>query len=321
MANNPFDPQLVQIRKTLSRGGLGTVNRGFGSLKTAPTRTRQAPAPEPAEWWPENLSELNDVDVTTTPPTHNQLLSWNSGTEKWEPRTVSGGGGGGGGADRRWTVGSTETSIDEFNDDSLDPAWVRVDGTGALSTSLDWIEGADVLSAQHTSTADSSNVLHAILQSLSGIGGSMVVGDAFVTAFTTYGDPDANYTMGGLILSTSAVFGSGTQVFNLHYNGTSSGKSSSDLRATNGFNSAVGSTVGARETPGSGSLRYTRLVMVTSTTWRVDSSPDGIGWIPGPANITWANVPTHVGFLSSNWGQAVPSVVSYEFIRRVSGIS
>lgn len=320
MANNPFDPQLVQIRKTLSRGGLSTVNRGFGSLKTTPTRTRQAPSPEPAEWWPENLSELQDVDVITDPPTNGQALVWNSFTEKWEPGTISGGGGGGGN-DRRWNVGSGEVSVDEFNDDFLDPAWVRVDGTGALSTSLDWIEGADVLAAQHTSTADSSNVIHALLRPLSEIGGSMVPGDAFVTAFTLFGDPDSNYTMGGLVFSTTNTFGTGTQVFNLNFNGTNGGVANSDLRTTNNFNSNVGSTIGARNAPGNGSLRYTRLVMVTSTTWRYDISPDGVGWIPSTANITWNNVPAYVGFLSSNWGQGVPSVVSYEFIRRVSGVA
>lgn len=40
------------------------------------------------------LYELEEVDILTTPPTNNQLLSYNSTTGKWVPRTVTGGEGG-----------------------------------------------------------------------------------------------------------------------------------------------------------------------------------------------------------------------------------
>lgn len=120
MANNPFDPPIVQVKKTLSRGGIATVNRGYGSLKSSTTRTRQAPPADQAEWWPENLADLDDVDVVTvgptigqtigwdgvhwvpkdaldidmsTPPTSGQALLYNDVTEKWVPGSVSGGGG------------------------------------------------------------------------------------------------------------------------------------------------------------------------------------------------------------------------------------
>lgn len=41
------------------------------------------------------LDDLTDVDVTTTPPTDEQLLSYDDLSGLWVPRTVSGGGGGG----------------------------------------------------------------------------------------------------------------------------------------------------------------------------------------------------------------------------------
>jgi len=41
------------------------------------------------------LSDLTDVDLTTTPPTDGQVLAYNSGTLTWRPATVTGGGGGG----------------------------------------------------------------------------------------------------------------------------------------------------------------------------------------------------------------------------------
>lgn len=94
MANNPFDPQIVQVKKTLNRSGLATVNRGYGSLKSSTLKTRQAPPAEQPDWWPESLSELSDVDTVTVPPTNGQVLVYNIITGMWEPGDQSGGGGG-----------------------------------------------------------------------------------------------------------------------------------------------------------------------------------------------------------------------------------
>lgn len=96
MANNPFDPPIVQVKKTLSRGGIDTVNRGYGSLKSGTERTRPAPPADQTEAWSANLADLDDVDMST-PPTSGQALLYNDVTEKWVPGSVSGGGGGGGG--------------------------------------------------------------------------------------------------------------------------------------------------------------------------------------------------------------------------------
>lgn len=41
------------------------------------------------------LADLTDVDVTTTPPTEGQVLTWDDTAEKWTARDSSGGGGGG----------------------------------------------------------------------------------------------------------------------------------------------------------------------------------------------------------------------------------
>lgn len=42
------------------------------------------------------LAQLDDVDVTTTPPANGQVLAWNTVDSKWKPANASGGGGGGG---------------------------------------------------------------------------------------------------------------------------------------------------------------------------------------------------------------------------------
>lgn len=121
MANNPFDPPIVQVKKSLERGGLGTVNRGFGSTKSSGTRTRSAPNNIPAQgaealdelidvdtagvadgqglvwdeasgqWVPSDVAveidDLTDVDTTTTPPDVGDVLSW-TGTQ-WEPDALT----------------------------------------------------------------------------------------------------------------------------------------------------------------------------------------------------------------------------------------
>lgn len=311
MANNPFDPQIIQVKKTLDRGGMAGANRGFGSVRGTPLSSRPAPGPQ-------SLDELDDVDLATVEPTNGQILIYNATTGLWEPGDQSGGGGGAVNRDRRWLVGSGETSIDEFNDDSIDAAWVRADGTGALATSLDWDEGGDTLVAEHKAVADTSNALHGLLRPLSSIGGPMAVGDAFITCLQIMGPPASNYTMGGLMLSTTGTFGSGTQLYSLHF--PQNAAQTNDQRVVNNFVTAVGGAVGARVTP-FGMPTYVRVVKISATTWRLDISINGKKWMLGTALTTWNNVPTHVGLISSNWGGAVAGQVSYEFVRRVSGVA
>lgn len=323
MANNPFDPQLVQIKKTLTRGGIGTVNRGFGSLKTSPARTRQAPAPEPAEWWPENLSELNDVDTTTDPPELNQVLLWN-GTE-WVPSGLPPAPGAP--KDRRWSVGSSEVSIDEFADDTIDPAWVRAKSASipALPSLANptYVEGADVLSVKYgpatgvgVGTADGATGRHTgFVRPLSSIGGSLAVGDAIMTAFTVMIRGRSNYRMSGLVFSTSGLDAAGNQLYCRWWTGPTVG-----MRSLTNWAGDI--NIGTDSNfPLDGALIYERIVRLSATTWRYDMSPDGVSWILGSTASTWAFEPTHVGFAESNWNTTVPSVTSYEFIRRVSGVA
>lgn len=110
----------MQVKKSLERGGLATVNKGFGSTKTTQPRSRPAPQNIPAQgadlledlldvdvetvtdgqglvwdestlkWVPADVAveidDLNDVDTTTTPPDVGDVLSW-TGTQ-WEPEAL-----------------------------------------------------------------------------------------------------------------------------------------------------------------------------------------------------------------------------------------
>lgn len=344
MANNPFDPPLVQIKKDLERGGLAGANKGFGSVRSSSPTTRTAPGPQnlselrdvdpsttPTDgqvlvWddaeglWVDktpNLDWLADVDTTTVPPTNSQTLVFDLASGLWKPGTISGGGGGGGGGtnkDRRWTAGSAETSVDEFNDSALDAAWVRVDGTGAVLANATWTEDGDALSVVSNGT-DTTAVIHGMMRPLSGAGGALVAGDAFITCLTLTGT--ASYAMGGLVLSDGVTFGVGKQIISLNYTSTSASQNN-DVRQ--GANWTISASVGAiASSPGVPT--FVRLVMVSANVWRCDISPDGVSWIKGTATLAYTITPTHVGLHKTTWGTATKGITSYEFLRRVAGVT
>ena len=325
MANNPHDPQLVQIKKTLDRAGIARSNRGFGSIATAPARTRQAPPAEPAALWPENLAELDDVDITTDPPTINQILLWN-GTD-WVPGDAPTPPGAPN--DKRWKVGSGEVTIDEFADGSIDGAWVRAKASGipALPSLANptYVEDADVLSVKYgpatgsgAGTADGATARHTgFVRPLSSIGGSLAVGDGIITAFTPILRATTNHRMSGLVFSTTNADNAGNQLYYRWWTNGNLGMRTMVAWAGDPGNLSGDYNYGAYLC----ALQYQRIVRISSTTWRGDVSPDGVSWILGNSLVTWAFEPTHVGFAESNWNTTTPSSTSYEFIRRVSGVA
>jgi hypothetical protein len=259
--------------------------------------------------------------ATLIPPggTTGQALVKNSGTDydvSWG--TVSGGGGGTTVKDPRWSPLSGQTTIDEFNDASLDAAWTRVDGTGAASGNLTWTENGDVLSAYNVG-GDSTDKFHALMRPISGAGGSMVAGDAFVACVRVWAPALTNNSLVGLAVADGATFGSGTQVFaEVGVNATNP----SNLQAFSWTNyGTAGSAAGAISTKMSVDLIYVRLVMTATNTWRADYSGDGVSWIKGKATLSQSLTPTQVGFFSSSYGTSTEHIASWEFIRRVAGVS
>ena len=217
--------------------------------------------------------------------------------------------------DRRWFKASSDTTVDEFNDDSLDGAWGRVDNVSSRAV---WTEGADVLSVRNNG-GDGSNELHAMMRLLSGVGGAPATGDAFVVAMRIMSQPGANYAMAGIVLANGNTYGAGSQIVGFTF--VSSGApQTSDTRAFTNY-STNGSTSASNITSYQGHLTYLRLVYLGSNSWRTDVSPDGITWLTGPSTLSLTLTPTYVGVMSSSWGSGTKSVISYEFMRRVSGIS
>lgn len=210
--------------------------------------------------------------------------------------------------DRRWLPGSAEAIIDEFSDSSLHSDWVRVDPGAA--TRQKWTEGADCLSVAQLG-GDAAAEIHGLVRPAS----ALAVGDAFVTRLTVYGPWAENYVMGGLVLSDGTATTSNI-VFALVF-ADASGMPT--IRVQGGTFAGATATTSTAFRASSLSL-FVRLVLVSADTWRADTSPDGVSWRIG-TTLAQAITPTHVGFLNSSWSSAVTGVVSYEFLRRVSGIS
>lgn len=225
------------------------------------------------------------------------------------------GGGGGTGKDRRWNPPGGATVIDEFNDDSIDAAWLRVDPTGAAAANATWAEGADSLAVKNTG-GDSSQAMHALLRPL---GTSMTIGDGIVTFLTIHARLNVSTAMGGLILADGSTPATGNQVCGLAYTSAADGNNTQVVNyAFTNFTAATAGSTDNYLVPARGI--YLRLWKTAATTWQVDTSPDGVLWSRA-AFVTKSFTPTHVGVVSSSYGTATKHIISYEFLRRVSGIT
>lgn len=213
--------------------------------------------------------------------------------------------------DARWAIPANYESIDEFNDEILDPAWVQVSPTGGAARSV-WTEGRDVLSVKQEG-GDAASVAHGFMRP---IGAAMVVGDAFEICYTPHIQWATNYIMAGIALSDGITAGVGEQVFGMNYTSTG-GNMTVDTRTATGW------TIGAASVAVLGPYwgpNFYRFVLVAANTWRYDTSPDGVSWLIG-GTLARTLTPTHVGLWQSSWGAAVKAVGTYEFLRRRSGVT
>lgn len=217
--------------------------------------------------------------------------------------------------DRRWNVGASETSYDEFSSGSIGGSWVRVDDTGG-SGRLTWAQSDDLLIATNTG-GDTSNQFSALMIPLTSVGGSLATGDAFITCLRLASN-GANYVFGGILFADGVTFGAGKQVVATSHVGGSS--SDHYLRSYTNY-TTLGTSVSQLSGVQLGTSYFVRLVYLGGTTWRRDISYDDILWLKGTATLTLTITPTHVGFLDTSFGTATTNQISYEFLRRVAGIT
>jgi hypothetical protein len=216
-------------------------------------------------------------------------------------------------------VPAGQTTVDEFEDGVLDPVWTRVDPAGAgIAGSIGWSETPGELICTQLAGANiaPANAIHGLMRPLSGAGGALGVGDGFIIGVTHFG-PIANFLMSGIVLSDGVAAGAGAQVAGLCY-----GVGASPALTTNAWSGTgwalSGSTADVvHRSPG---RTLVRLAQVAANTWRADASLNGINWLLG-ANLSRVLTPTHVGLVGSQWGTFTKGVISYDFLRRVSGVS
>lgn len=221
--------------------------------------------------------------------------------------------------DRRWVTPSSVTVIDEFDDDTIGGSWVQVNGTGAASGHVTWVEDGDTLGVYHDITADTSTTVHGMVIPLSGFGGSVAAGDAFVTCMKMFGRTGISQVVSGLMLTDGTTHGAGNQVIATAAHSSTIGVMSTVTRPYTNF-TTQGTVPTGMNVQAIGAELHVRLVCVSSTTWRMDVSPNGSVWMIG-AVATKTITPTHVGFVVTNFAGATEIAASFDFLRRISGVS
>lgn len=212
------------------------------------------------------------------------------------------------GADLRHWAPPWATSIDEFDDNVLDPAWARVDGAGVEASRLTWVEGINGALAAINTGGDGNEKVHGLVRP---IGTALADGTAFETFMQSRGG-SSQYSMTGIVLSEGAQFGSGTQVYMLCWG---NGTNLEGWRGS-GWNGATSLMTGYGGPLAVGPAYY-RLVYVSANTFKIGISPDGVNWTYS-STFTQTCTPTHVGFLSSSWAGTHQHVASYEYLRRIN---
>lgn len=206
-------------------------------------------------------------------------------------------------------------TIDEFNDESLDSAWVQVDKSGKAGL-IAWVEQGDILSALSTGT-DTSGELHALMMPLTNFGGSLATSDAIVTCMNMVGPDGQNpvsFTLAGVLVADGVTSGAGVQALAGAYNG-------SFFTAVPWTNYQSQGTISQTAvTFNAGQWLWIRLVKLASNVWRTDYSPNGVHWFIGTPSITSNFTPTHVGLALENTASS-KSIVSFECLRRMTGVS
>ncbi len=225
--------------------------------------------------------------------------------------------------DRRWVPASTDTVVDEFNDDALDPAWVRVDPAGAAAANCTWTEKADVVVARRTAVGNNTGAAKNYLtRPLSGMGGPLATGDAIYTAYRLMAPVLTNYSMAGIMLSDAAS-GASKCLIGRQYHATAPSSPLFDLLTQTNFDGTGEAQINTLNATNftANMLTYLRLVYLGGTTWRLDRSWEGVEWEKGSTYSYASFTPTHFSIWDADNGTATKHVSIFETVRRQSGVS
>lgn len=249
------------------------------------------------------LSQISQSGATT-----GQVPKWDGSA--WSPGDEAGGGGGGGLADasRLWTPGSgvNATYSDEFDDASLDGAWTRVDASGGTGRAT-WTEVAGCLSLLQNgmSGSDASAELHGLVRPY-----ALAVGEYIETRLSWAGK-DANYPMAGLVISSGATHGAGTQVFGGMYRATAAAVS----QIAGWTNWTTRGSYTDDNGPGNSQSAHLRLKRTATNDYALYTSPDGVSWALLNTRTGVSFTPAYVGLVCSLYGATTQFAWSFAYFR------
>lgn len=216
--------------------------------------------------------------------------------------------------DANWNRGTTAHALDdEFNDGSLDAAWLRYDNN---ANSTVWTEGKDVLSVYNPGSDTADKMSHILAKSLGGISFPLTIeaGFRFMRRYA------ANYEMFGLCMTDGLVSASrGIWQMPFANTGVATAFSFSTRTWTGiGTSTSVNPTTDQTwEAPNCPAL-YMKMRWSAANTFQTSYSPDGVSWFKFPtADVSYTLTPTHAGFCISTWGGTTPVIGSVEYFRVV----
>lgn len=217
--------------------------------------------------------------------------------------------------DRAWIRGSTRNVLDdEFNDSSLDSAWVRIDTNAVVVT---YTEGADLLSISNAGGDAASYAAHSLVKPM----GAFAIGQSIEICCRIFRRYASNYYMFGPIMTNGATT-SAAAIWMRPYGYTGQAVSSM-LGAVGRYNAISGTetaSVGSEQAwEWIGAPLYQRLKWTAANTFDAYWSADGVSWLRLPAaSITSHTMtPTHIGFCLGTWSGANPCYASVEYFRVV----
>jgi hypothetical protein len=193
------------------------------------------------------------------------------------------------------------TDDDEFDDDTIDAAWTSLTVTGSAT----WTEQDDVLSVvfDDQTAGDAA----AQIKSINGTPAAAIEISTAVRAFTS-----ANHGIVGMFFSDGTTATSNLVQFRTNVSDGSTsmyGGTFTDLQNTllSTFTVDASSLL---------SPIYMRLTWVSSNTWRMEVSPDGVSWTAfALADQSRTLTPTHYGLYVSSYGGTVPKIATFEYFR------
>lgn len=213
-------------------------------------------------------------------------------------------------SDNLWVPANiSHTLDDEFDDNSIDGAWIRVDNSSDAAN-VTWTESGNLISMKNVG-AGVGGRYHALLKSLGGRSFPITI-DAATRHLSQYA---ISYFMLGIGFADGTTYGAGSQITTRFY--TRNDTATAVITGIDGLANFLTASVASDpyRIQVMGGPFYHRIVWSAANTFQAWVSVDGVSWIQFISNYSYTITPTHFGIFTSNWGSGQPTIGSIEYIR------